>query len=129
MAEQQRTLAKEIAFKGKGLHTGVDISMPIKPAQEDHGIVFSRVDLDGAPKVKALADFVVDTSRGTTIASGEARVSTIEHLMAALWGCGVDNALIEVNAPEVPILDGSAIIYAEEIEKAGTIEQNAERAY
>ncbi|MDE7134058.1 MAG: bifunctional UDP-3-O-[3-hydroxymyristoyl] N-acetylglucosamine deacetylase/3-hydroxyacyl-ACP dehydratase [Rikenellaceae bacterium] len=118
-----------MAFKGKGLHTGVDISMTIKPAQEDHGIVFSRVDLDGAPKVKALADFVVDTSRGTTIASGEARVSTIEHLMAALWGCGVDNALIEVNAPEVPILDGSAIIYAEEIEKAGTIEQNAERAY
>lgn len=129
MAEKQRTLAKDITIKGKGLHTGVEIVMTIKPAEAGSGIVFSRVDLEGAPKIKALADFVVDTSRGTTIASGQARVSTIEHLMASLWGCGVDNALIEVNAPEVPILDGSAKIYIEKIEETGTVEQEAERVY
>ena len=129
MRELQRTLAKDITITGKGLHTGVNIVMTVKAAEAGHGIVFTRTDMDGSPRIKALAENVVDTSRGTTIASGEARVSTIEHLMAALWGCGVDNALVEVNAPEVPILDGSARIYVDEIEKAGTVEQDAERVY
>ena len=111
MSIKQNTLGAPITFSGKGLHTGKLVTMTVSPAPENHGIVFRRIDIEGAPLVPALCQYVVDTSRGTTIALGEARVSTIEHIMSALWTLGVDNALIDINAPEVPIMDGSAREY------------------
>ena len=103
--------------------------MTANPAPENHGIVFRRIDLEGAPSVPALCEYVVDTSRGTTIAQGEARVSTIEHIMSALWTLGVDNALVDIDAPETPIMDGSAREYAAEILRVGVVEQSAPRKY
>ena len=103
--------------------------MTVSPAPENHGIVFRRIDLEGAPSIPALCEYVCDTSRGTTIGVDEARVSTIEHVMSALWTLGVDNALIDINAPETPILDGSAKAYAEEILRVGLVEQSADRKY
>lgn len=105
------------------------VTMTVNPAPENHGIVFRRVDLEGQPSIPALCDYVTDTSRGTTIDNGTARVSTIEHIMSALWTMGVDNALIDINAPETPIMDGSAREYAEQIKAVGTQSQNAERRY
>ena len=103
--------------------------MTVNPAEAGHGIVFRRTDIEGAPSVPALCDFVVDTSRGTTLAKGDARVSTVEHLMSALWTMGVDNALVDINAPETPIMDGSAREYAAAIREVGIVEQDAEREY
>ena len=129
MSVKQNTLGAPITFSGKGLHTGKQVTMTVSPAPENHGIVFRRIDIAGAPSVPALCDYVVDTSRGTTIAQGEARVSTIEHIMSALWTLGVDNALIDINAPETPIMDGSAREYAAEILRVGIVEQSADRKY
>ena len=129
MSIKQNTLGAPITFSGKGLHTGKQVTMTISPAPENHGIVFRRIDIAGAPSVPALCEYVVDTSRGTTIAIGEARVSTIEHLMSALWTLGVDNALVDINAPETPILDGSAREYAAEILRVGIVEQSADRKF
>ena len=129
MGSKQRTLASSITFSGKGLHTGEIVTMTVHPAEANAGIVFRRVDLKDCPEVAALAHNVCDTSRGTTIKSGKAKVSTIEHIMAALWTMGVDNALIDIDAPEVPIMDGSAREYSIEIEKTGTVELDAERLY
>ncbi|MBR2325743.1 MAG: bifunctional UDP-3-O-[Alistipes sp.] len=126
---KQHTLGDSITFSGKGLHTGAKVTMTVNPAPDNHGIVFRRIDLQGAPSVPALCDYVTDTSRGTTIALGEARVSTIEHIMSALWTFGVDNALIDINAPETPILDGSAREYVEQIERVGVVEQSSPRKY
>jgi UDP-3-O-[3-hydroxymyristoyl] N-acetylglucosamine deacetylase/3-hydroxyacyl-[acyl-carrier-protein] dehydratase len=103
--------------------------MTVNPAEENHGITFRRVDIEGAPEVPALCEYVSDTSRGTTIEKGEAKVSTIEHIVSALWTLGVDNASIDINAPETPIMDGSALEYATRINEVGTVEQNAERRY
>ncbi len=125
MTEYQKTLNHPIHFTGKGLHTGLHVTMTVYPADENHGIQFKRIDLESKPVVAALVENVVDTSRSTTIARGEAKVSTIEHLMAALWGCGIDNALIEIDSQEAPILDGSAKAYVEEIERVGIKEQKA----
>ncbi|MDR2585762.1 MAG: bifunctional UDP-3-O-[3-hydroxymyristoyl] N-acetylglucosamine deacetylase/3-hydroxyacyl-ACP dehydratase [Prevotellaceae bacterium] len=125
----QKTIGKSVSFCGKGLHTGLKVTMSIHPAPESHGIKFQRVDLDGAPIVPAVADYVTDTSRGTTIEHNGARVSTIEHVMAALFGMGIDNALIKIDAPETPILDGSARLYVEEITKAGFIEQRTPKHF
>ena len=127
--QKQQTLNRLISFKGKGLHTGGDVKMTVEPAPVGHGIVFQRIDLEGQPLIPALAEHVVDVSRGTTIGRSEARVSTVEHILAALWGCGVDNALIKVDASEVPIMDGSAREYVEEILRAGVAEQEADRTY
>lgn len=129
MSDKQRTIAEAISFSGKGLHTGELVTMKVCPAEADRGIVFRRVDLKGAPEVAALAHNVCDTSRGTTIKDGKAKVSTIEHILSALWTMGVDNALIEIDAPETPIMDGSAREYAAEIERVGTVEQDAERKW
>lgn len=129
MSQKQQTLKAPITFSGKGLHTGLQVTMTVKPAPADHGIIFRRVDLEGAPEVPALCDFVTDTSRGTTIEQGPARVSTIEHIISALWTLGVDNAEIEINAPETPIMDGSAREYAAAIVETGLEEQAAERSY
>lgn len=129
MIDKQRTLAAAITVKGKGLHTGSASVVVMHPAAENFGIRFVRVDLDDKPEVAALAENVVETSRSTVIAKGDARVSTIEHCMAALWGSGVDNALIEVDCGEVPILDGSAREWVKAIEKVGTVEQTSDRVY
>lgn len=126
---KQRTIVSPITFSGKGLHTGELVTMTVLPAEENRGIVFRRTDLKGAPEVAALAHNVCDTSRGTTIKDGKAKVATIEHILSALWTMGVDNALIEIDAPETPIMDGSAKEYAAEIARVGTLEQDAERNY
>ena len=129
MQKKQQTLNDSISFSGKGLHTGVTVNMTVNPAADNHGIVFRRVDLEGQPMVPALCEYVTDTSRGTTIEKGEAKVSTIEHIISALWTMGVDNALIDIDGPETPIMDGSAREYAAEIERVGIVEQKADRKY
>lgn len=127
--EFQQTLAAEVRIDGIGIHSGQTVEIVLKPAEPNTGIIFQRVDLPGKPTVKADVDNVVETTRSTTIESNGARVGTIEHLMAALVGCGVDNVLIEINAPEVPILDGSASPFVAVIEKAGVQKQNAIKTY
>ena len=104
MATKQRTIASAISFEGKGLHTGLQVTMIVNPAEENHGISFRRVDLEGAPEVPALCEYVTDTSRGTTSEKGAAKVGAIEHMVSALWTLGVDNAIIDINAPETPIM-------------------------
>lgn len=126
---KQLTLAGEFSVKGKGLHTGLEIEATFYPAPENHGYKFQRIDLEGEPIIDALAENVVETGRGTVIAKGDARVSTIEHCLAALYAAGIDNCLIKLNAPEVPILDGSAIEFAEKIEKVGVVEQAADKNF
>ena len=126
---KQQTLAAPIVFSGKGLHTGVIVNMTVNPAADNHGIVFRRIDLEGTPSVPALCEYVTDTSRGTTIEKDAARVSTIEHVVSALWTMGVDNALIDIDGPETPIMDGSAREYVEKIEQVGLVEQKAARKY
>ena len=129
MSTKQQTLRAPISFSGKGLHTGVHTTMTVNPADADTGIVFRRTDVEGQPLIPALCDNVTDTSRGTTVEVGGHRVSTIEHIVSALWTLGVDNALIDIDGPEVPIMDGSASAYAEAIAATGLVEQTAERRY
>ncbi len=129
---KQNTLKSPFTLQGKGLHTGLQIEATFNPAPAGTGIVFKRVDMDGEPTVDAIAENVVETQRGTVIASRVnkgVRVSTIEHALAALYAAGVDNCLIETNAPELPILDGSAVIFASEIEHVGLQEQEADRDF
>src|ERR1043165_6619213 len=114
--EFQHTIAADISICGVGIHTGENVKMVLKPAEPNTGIVFKRVDLPKSPSVKADIDNVVDTTRSTTIEANGARVGTIEHLMAALVGNQIDNVVIEIDASEVPILDGSAEPFAEAIE-------------
>ena len=125
--QKQQTLAAPFTVTGKGLHTGLDITATFKPAAENTGYVFTRVDIAEKPVIEALADNVAATNRGTVIKKGDIQISTIEHAMAALYCAGIDNCAIEVNAPELPILDGSAMPYVEAIEKAGIAEQEAKR--
>jgi UDP-3-O-[3-hydroxymyristoyl] N-acetylglucosamine deacetylase/3-hydroxyacyl-[acyl-carrier-protein] dehydratase len=127
--EFQHTLASEVAIRGVGIHTGQNVKMVLKPADPNTGIVFKRVDLSGSPSVKADVDNVVETTRSTTIESNGARVSTIEHLMAALVGNQVDNVIIEIDGTEVPILDGSSGPFVESIRKAGIKKQDAAKVY
>jgi UDP-3-O-[3-hydroxymyristoyl] N-acetylglucosamine deacetylase/3-hydroxyacyl-[acyl-carrier-protein] dehydratase len=129
MAQKQRTLARPFSIEGKGLHTGVDVTMTFIPAPEYHGFQFKRVDLPGQPVIVADADLVVDTSRGTLLEKDGARIGTIEHALAALTGMGLDNILIEVNNEEAPIIDGSSRVFVEAIESAGILEQKADRQY
>ena len=125
----QKTLRKSYSFEGKGLHTGKVATMVVGPAPVDTGIVFRRIDLGEEACVKALAENVSNTSRSTTISEGEASVSTIEHILSALTGMGVDNALIDIDNVEVPILDGSAKPYIDAIWGDGLEEQDAPRRY
>jgi UDP-3-O-[3-hydroxymyristoyl] N-acetylglucosamine deacetylase/3-hydroxyacyl-[acyl-carrier-protein] dehydratase len=125
----QHTIQDEISISGAGLHTGQSVTMRIKRGASNTGIVFQRVDLPLKPTVKADVDFVVETNRSTTLEHNGARVSTIEHLMAALVGMQVDNALIEIDGEEVPILDGSAQPFVEALQKAGVQQQEAEKIY
>ncbi len=127
--DKQHTLASSISISGTGLHTGINVDMTIKPANPGYGYHFQRIDLVGTLPIKADCDLVTDTSRGTTLEQGEVKVSTVEHILAALVGMGVDNCLIEVNGPEIPIIDGSSGPFIEIIEKAGVIEQDATKAW
>lgn len=126
---KQKTLANSFKIEGKGLHTGVNVTMNFLPAPENHGFKFKRVDLENAPVIEADVDLVVDTSRGTLLEKNGARIGTIEHALAALTGMDLDNVLIEVNNEEAPIMDGSSRYFVEAIEKAGIAEQKAEREY
>ncbi|NVK04194.1 MAG: bifunctional UDP-3-O-[3-hydroxymyristoyl] N-acetylglucosamine deacetylase/3-hydroxyacyl-ACP dehydratase [Flavobacteriia bacterium] len=122
---QQHTLKGPVHIKGVGLHTGVDVELVILPAPVDHGFKFQRVDMEGEPIIDALATNVVSTDRGTTLTKGEAKVFTTEHVLAALVGLGIDNALIQLNAPETPILDGSSKPFIDAINKVGVEAQEA----
>jgi UDP-3-O-[3-hydroxymyristoyl] N-acetylglucosamine deacetylase len=119
----QRTLKNSIRATGVGLHTGTRIVMTLKPAEPDTGVVFRRVDLPGAPEVRAVANNVGETMLGTTLVEGEAKVSTVEHLLSAIAGLGIDNVLVEVSAAEVPIMDGSAGPFVFLLQSAGIAEQ------
>lgn len=125
----QLTLAAPFTVKGKGLHSGLEITAVFNPAPANHGYKFRRVDLEGQPVIDAVAENVVDTTRGTVIGKNGNVVSTVEHALAALYASGIDNCLIDVDGPELPILDGSAIIYIEQIEKAGIQEQDADKDF
>lgn len=127
--QYQHTLKGEITLSGIGLHTGAYVNMTLKPATPGHGIKFQRVDLPGQPIVKADVDYVVETTRSTTLEHNGARVSTVEHIMAALAGTGVDNVLVELDGGEIPIMDGSAYAFIEAIEKIGLQNQDAKKVY
>jgi UDP-3-O-[3-hydroxymyristoyl] N-acetylglucosamine deacetylase/3-hydroxyacyl-[acyl-carrier-protein] dehydratase len=129
MIEKQRTLKESIVFNGVGLHTGEAVTMEICPAADNHGYKFQRVDLENQPVINADVDYVVATDRGTTLEQNGARVYTTEHVLAALYACQVDNVLIKINGPEIPIMDGSALLFVKEIERVGFEDQVAEREY
>ncbi|AHW59175.1 3-hydroxyacyl-[acyl-carrier-protein] dehydratase /UDP-3-O-[3-hydroxymyristoyl] N-acetylglucosamine deacetylase [Draconibacterium orientale] len=129
MVVKQKTLENSFKIEGKGLHTGVNVTMNFLPAPENHGFKFKRVDLEHQPIIDADVDLVIDTSRGTLLEKDGARIGTIEHALAALVGMDLDNVLIEVNNEEAPIIDGSSKYFVEAIEKAGVAEQEAERDY
>lgn len=129
MADKQHTLNEKIVFTGVGLHTGEKVTMEIHPAPENHGYKFQRVDLEKQPIIKADADLVVSTERGTTLEANGARVYTTEHVLAALYGMQVDNALITLTGPEIPIMDGSSLPFVKEISRVGLKEQEADRDY
>ena len=126
---KQKTLKGSFSLCGKGLHTGLNLTVTFNPAPENHGYKIQRIDLEDQPIIDAIAEKVIDTTRGTVLAVGEARVSTIEHGLSALYALGIDNCLIQVNGPEFPILDGSAMPYMEKIKQVGIVEQNTPKDY
>jgi UDP-3-O-[3-hydroxymyristoyl] N-acetylglucosamine deacetylase/3-hydroxyacyl-[acyl-carrier-protein] dehydratase len=127
--DKQHTLAGSVNISGTGLHTGINVDMCLKPANPGFGFQFQRTDLPGTPVIKADCDLVTDTSRGTTLEYNDVKVSTVEHILAALVGMGVDNCLIEINGPEIPIIDGSSAPFVEIIENTGVLEQDAAKAW
>lgn len=126
---KQKTLKDSFSLRGKGLHTGLDLTITFFPAPDNHGYKIQRIDLEGQPIIDAVADNVIETTRGTVLAKQDIKVSTVEHAMAALYAAGIDNCLIQVDGPEFPILDGSAKYYVEQIEKVGMVEQTAVKDY
>jgi UDP-3-O-[3-hydroxymyristoyl] N-acetylglucosamine deacetylase/3-hydroxyacyl-[acyl-carrier-protein] dehydratase len=126
---KQRTLTRAVTIKGNALHTGEAVTLTLKPAGVDHGIIFKRIDLSGSPEIQPRVDHVTDLVRATTIQSGHVKIHTVEHVLSALSGCGIDNAVVEMNASEPPIMDGSARPYADLIVEGGPVEQDAEREY
>ena len=124
---KQRTIAKEITLKGVGLHTGENVTLKFVPAPENFGYAFKRVDLEGEPVIEADANFVVNTQRGTNLEKRGVKIQTSEHVLAALVGLEIDNVLIELNAPEPPIMDGSSKYFVKALEEVGIVEQNAFR--
>ena len=126
---KQRTLAREVSIQGSALHTGESVTLTIKPAPVDHGIVFKRIDLNGAPELRPRVDQVTDLVRATTIQVGHAKIHTVEHVLSALHGCGVDNVVIEMNASEPPILDGSAKPFVDLLMQGEPVEQDKDREY
>ena len=126
---KQKTLGGSFSLFGKGLHTGLSLTVTLNPAPENTGYKIQRIDLEGQPIIDAVAENVTDTQRGTVIQKGDVRISTIEHGMSALYALGIDNCLIQVNGPEFPILDGSAMMYVNKINEVGIVEQNAPKDY
>jgi len=126
---KQKTIKQPFTLKGKGLHTGLQISLTCQPAPENHGIKIKRTDIEDQPEMEALAEYVTETTRGTVLKKGDMQVSTIEHAMSAFYSLGIDNCLLCVDAPEFPILDGSARYFVEEILKSGIEEQNADKNF
>lgn len=129
MSEKQRTLAREISLTGKGLHTGINVTITLKPAPANHGYKFCRTDLPGKPVIDALAEHVTDTARGTTLSQNNASVATVEHVLAAFHGLRVDNALFEIDGPEAPIMGGSSWKFVEAIKEAGIVDLKEDRNY
>ncbi|MBR1519473.1 MAG: bifunctional UDP-3-O-[Prevotella sp.] len=129
MTDKQKTLKGSFSLYGKGLHTGLSLTVTFNPAPENSGYKIQRIDIDGQPIIDAIAENVTDTRRGTVLEKGNVRVSTVEHGLSALYALGIDNCLIQVNGPEFPILDGSAAMYVEMIKKVGIEEQNARKDY
>lgn len=129
MSDKQRTIKKAVSITGKGLHTGAPVTLTFNPAPENHWYKFQRTDVEGQPIIEADCDLVVDTSRGTTLEKNGVRVHTTEHVLASLVGLGIDNCLIQVSGPEMPIMDGSSLNFIEILETAGIEEQDAERDY
>ena len=127
--QKQNTLADSVSVEGKGLHTGLNIHITFNPAPENHGYKIKRTDLLEQPIIDAVAENVINTQRGTVIGKKDIQISTIEHAMAALYAAGIDNCLIEVDAPEFPILDGSSRFYTEGISKVGLKKQTANKQY
>ena len=127
--DKQHTLVNAVSISGTGLHTGINVDMILKPANPGFGYQFQRSDLPGAPIIKADCDLVTDTSRGTTLVKGDCKVSTVEHILAALVGMGVDNCLIDINGPEIPIIDGSSAPFVEIIAETGILEQEAAKVW
>ncbi len=123
MATKQRTIRKERAIKGKALHTGEEVTLTLKPAEPNAGYLFRRTDLYGKPEIKPLAENTSDLVRSTTITNGNANVHTIEHVLSALTGCGIDNAVIELDGSEPPIMDGSSRPFVNLIMEAEPVEQ------
>jgi UDP-3-O-[3-hydroxymyristoyl] N-acetylglucosamine deacetylase / 3-hydroxyacyl-[acyl-carrier-protein] dehydratase len=126
---KQRTLSRPVTIKGNSLHTGDAVTLTIKPAPVNHGVVFKRIDLSGAPEIQPRVDHVTDLVRATTIQSGHVKIHTVEHVLSALSGCGIDNVLVEMNASEPPIMDGSARPYTNLIQEGEPVEQDGEREY
>jgi len=129
MEKLQTTINKSFTMSGVGLHTGMPVNLTFNPAPENHGYVFQRIDIEGQPTIKADCDLVVDTSRGTTLEQNGARVSTIEHVLAALTGLEIDNVLMQLDGPEMPIMDGSSIEFVNQLLTVGIQIQKAEREY
>ncbi|MBM3843180.1 MAG: bifunctional UDP-3-O-[3-hydroxymyristoyl] N-acetylglucosamine deacetylase/3-hydroxyacyl-ACP dehydratase [Verrucomicrobia bacterium] len=126
---KQRTLAREVSIQGNALHTGENVTLTLRPAPTGSGIVFRRIDLNGNPELRPRVDLVTDLVRATTIQSGHAKIHTVEHVLSALAGCGIDNAVVEMNASEPPILDGSARPFVNLILQGEPVEQEADREY
>jgi UDP-3-O-[3-hydroxymyristoyl] N-acetylglucosamine deacetylase/3-hydroxyacyl-[acyl-carrier-protein] dehydratase len=124
---KQKTIQKEVTLKGVGLHTGQEVTLTFKPAPENNGFTFVRIDLEGSPIIEADASYVINTQRGTNLEKNAVKIQTSEHVLAACVGCDLDNVIIEINASEPPIMDGSSKFFVEALEEAGIIEQNAER--
>ncbi|MCE3280008.1 MAG: UDP-3-0-acyl N-acetylglucosamine deacetylase [Bacteroidetes bacterium] len=129
MSVKQRTLKSAVTISGVGLHTGKQVTLTFVPAADNHGYKFQRVDLPGNPIINADVDNVVDTSRGTTLEQNGARVHTTEHVLAALVGLEIDNVMIQLDGPEMPIMDGSSMPFVKILEETGAVDQNAERIY
>src|SRR4030095_7186973 len=129
MLEKQQTIKKEVTLSGVGLHTGNKSNMTFKPAPENYGVKFRRTDLPNSPEIPADIDHVIDISRGTTIAKDGAEVHTVEHVLASIMGCEIDNIIVELDSNEPPIMDGSAKDYVDTLKKAEIVEQEAKRDY
>jgi UDP-3-O-[3-hydroxymyristoyl] N-acetylglucosamine deacetylase/3-hydroxyacyl-[acyl-carrier-protein] dehydratase len=129
MSDKQRTIKNPVSLKGRGLHTGVEVEITFKPAPEDFGYKFKRIDLEGQPVIPAIVENVINTARSTVVEDNGVRVGTIEHVLSAVYGLQIDNILIEINAAETPILDGSAMPFVQAIYEAGIVEQNADKDY
>lgn len=129
MSDLQKTIARTVSLSGSGLHTGQQVTVTFHPAPAGHGYKFRRTDLEGSPVVEALVDYVNCTDRGTTLEKDGVRISTTEHLLAAVYGLGIDNVLIDMDGVEVPIVDGSSLPWAELLQDAGIVDQEAERVY